>query len=281
MYKHILVPTDGSAVAAAAVDAAVELAEAFGAELHVVHVVEQPGRKSRNEGATEAAAANARAAGVAVTTAVVEETDSIHRTILAHAADHEIDCIVAGTHGRTGLSRLLLGSITELLLRESPIPVFTVHEETVVTAPFERILVPTDGSDCAEAAADEAIDLAQWSGASIHVVHILDIGVAGANIGALLTSLQGAGEQAIATVVERAQDAGISPVESTIVRGIPYWSIVGYVDDHGVDCVVMGTHGRTGYERHFLGSVTERVARLADVPVLTVRCPEVSIRQNT
>ena len=274
MYERILVPTDGSAVASAAVDAAVELAEAFGAELHAVHVLEQPGRKARSEGVTETAAAKAEAAGLEVTTAVVEQADTIHRTVLAYAADHEIDCILAGTHGRTGLGRLVMGSIAEQLLRESPIPVFTVHEETVVDPPFERILVPTDGSDCADAAAEEAIKLTRWSGAKMHVVHVLDIGVVGANIGALLTTLQNAGADTIQAVVDRAHEEGVSNVESTIIRGIPYWSILGYAEDHEMDCVVMGTHGRTGFERYFLGSVTERVARLADVPVLTVRGPE-------
>jgi nucleotide-binding universal stress UspA family protein len=58
-----------------------------------------------------------------------------------------------------------------------------------------------------------------------------------------------------------------------VLRGIPYWSILEYAEEMDVDCIVMGTHGRTGFERYFLGSVTERVARLADVPVLTVKGP--------
>lgn len=274
LYERILVPTDGSAASEAAVEAGVELADAFGADLFVVHVLVEPSNRASSDAVTESAAAKATAAGVEVTTAEINQTDTIHGTILAYAADHEIDCIVAGTHGRTGIGRLVMGSIAELLLRESTLPVLTVHKATVVTGSFDRILVPTDGSECAEAAAQEAIKLAQWSGAGLHVINVLDVGVAGANIGALLNTLRGVGEEAIQRVVDQAQEAGISPIESTIIRGIPYWSIVGYIDDHDIDCVVMGTHGRTGFERYFLGSVTERVARLADIPVLTIRGPE-------
>lgn len=287
MYDQLLIPTDGSTVAEAAVDAAVSLADAFDATLHVVHVLNPDGlrlvgdsapsedAKSHGRRVTESAAKTARNADIEATTAVLEGTEPVHRTILDYAEQEDVDCIVMGTHGRTGLGRLVMGSITELLLRESPVPVFTVHEDTVVDPAFETVLVPTDGSDCAEMAGEEAVELAQWSGAALHTIYVIDIGIVGANanIGIILESIQETGEDATREIVDRAVEAGIHEVKSAVLRGIPYWSILEYAEQKDVDCIVMGTHGRTGFERYFLGSVTERVARLADVPVLTVKGP--------
>lgn len=288
MYERLLVPTDGSDVATAAVDAAVSLADTFGASLHVVHVLDPDGMRLVGDSApsediqrhgrqvTDAGAKTAENAGIEATTAVLEGSGAVHRTILDYAENEDVDCIVMGTHGRTGLGRLVLGSITELLLRQSPVPVFTVHEDTEFDPEFESVLVPTDGSDCAGVAGEEAIELARWSGAALHTIYVVDIGITGsnANVGMIFESLQATGERATRAVLDRAVEAGIRDVESAVVRGIPYWSIIEYAEKEAVDCIVMGTHGRTGFERYFLGSVTERVARLADVPVLTVRGPD-------
>jgi len=287
MFDRLLVPVDGSDVSTAAVDAAVRLADVFGAPLHVVHVLEPEGSRlvgdsipsedadRHGQQVTAAAARRADEAGVDVTTAVLDESEPVHRAVLEYAEQQDVDCIVMGTHGRTGIGRLVLGSVTELLLRESPIPVFTIHEDTVVEPPFESILAPTDGSECAAVAATVAVDLAKWSGATLHTVYIVDVGIAGTNtnVGIIVDSLQEVGERATTGIVDRAVEAAVDGVESAVVHGVPYWSILEYAEQEAVDCIVMGTHGRTGFERYFLGSVTERIARLADVPVLSVKGP--------
>lgn len=285
MYDRILLPTDGSAVAEAATDAALALAERFGADLHVVHVLEfgdlPPGIEDTDEGelahggeaVTAAAAERARDAGLDVTTAVLEDAEATHRALLDYADEHGIDCIVMGTYGRSGLDRFVLGSVTEQTLRESPIPVLTVHEETVVDTDFDAILVPTDGSECAMAAAEEAIELAAATGAALHVVNVVDPGAVGTegDVGMLLDALQQAGERAIEAVVDRAREAGVSTIEGSALSGTAYRAIVDYAEESEIDCIVMGTHGRTGIRRFLLGSVTERVVRLSDVPVLAVK----------
>jgi nucleotide-binding universal stress UspA family protein len=63
-------------------------------------------------------------------------------------------------------------------------------------------------------------------------------------------------------------------VVTAVATGTPHTEILEYADEHDVDLVVMGTHGRTGVERHLLGSVTEKVVRMADAPVVTVRADE-------
>jgi len=285
MYDRLLVPTDGSTVADAAGETAVALARRFDAELHVLHVREPTERPvgagdapstdatEHGDEATESVSEMAADAGVETRTATLEKRETIHRTILQYAEENDIDCVVMGTHGRTGLDRFVLGSVAELTLRESSIPVMTVHEDTVVDTAFDDVLVPTDGSSCAAAAADHAIDLARSTGATLHVVNVVDLGVVwgGANVATVLDTLEAAGEQALDDVRTRAKAADVTAIEGAVLSGIPYRAIAEYAEESDVDCIVMGTHGRTGLNRYLLGSVTERVVRLSDVPVLSIR----------
>lgn len=270
MYDTILVPTGGSDVTDVAATQAVVLAERFGADVHALHVREE-GADMAGEEATAAVAERVRAVGLDATTAVVDAEGAIHRTILGYATDHDADCIVMGTHGRTGLGQHLLGSVAERTLRESPVPVTTVHGETVVDDDLDAVLVPTDGSDCSEVAAAHAVDLAAATGATLHVVHVVDLGVFPSDeSGALLEALERAGQRALESVIDRADAAGVSSIQASVLNGSPYRAIVAYVEDEGIDLIVMGTHGRTGFDRYLLGSVTERVVRLSDRPVLSI-----------
>lgn len=285
MYERILVPTDGSDVAGAAADAAIALAQRFDAALYAIHVPElednPPGpgddgdepRVPRGERALNTIAERAADAGIEATTAIVDAAAPVHRIVLAYVDEHDVDCIVMGTYGRTGLDRFVLGSVAERTVRESPVPVVTVHEGTVLTPDFDAILVPTDGSDSARAAVDHAIELAGATGATLHIVHVVDLGVVWdeAGAGRVLEALEEAGQSALETALDSAKGTDVSTVEAAVLSGAPHRAIVEYAHDHDVDCIVMGTHGRTGIERYFLGSVTERVVRLADVPVITVK----------
>ncbi|WP_049936689.1 universal stress protein [Haloplanus natans] len=269
MYDTILVPTDGSDVAVAAADAAVTLARRFDAAVHALYVRESD--DDEGERTTTAVADRAAAAGVTATTAVVDAETAVYEHILEYAGDHDADCIVMGTHGRTGLGRFVLGSVAERTLRESPVPVLTVHEGTVVDRDLDAVLVPTDGSDCAEAAAAHAVEFALATGAALHVVHVVDAGAIPADgSGAVLDELQQAGQDALDSVVDRAEGADVSTIRASVLTGAPYRAIVDYADAEDVDLVVMGTHGRTGVDRYLLGSVAERVVRLCDRPVLTL-----------
>jgi nucleotide-binding universal stress UspA family protein len=270
VYDTILVPTDGTAAAATAADVATALARRFDATIRALHVRES-GTEGEGERATTAVADRGATAGVAVTTAVVDAAGPIHECVLADATDHGVDCVVMGTHGRTGLHRFVLGSVAERTLRESPVPVLTVHEETAVADGIDSVLVPTDGSDCAEAAAAHAVDLAAATGAALHVVHVVDAGALPADgSGAVLEALRQAGRDALDSVVDRASEADLSTVRASVLTGAPYRAIADYADAERVDLVVQGTHGRTGFDRYLLGSVAERVVRLCDRPVLTL-----------
>lgn len=141
MYDRILVPTDGSPAANLAVDTAVDLAVTHDAAIHAIHVLQtervagMPLETTwvgvtevvREEGNAALAGVREQAedAGVPVETTILEGNPS--REIVRAASEGDYDLLVMGTSGRVGLDRLLLGSVTERVVRRSPIPVLTVR----------------------------------------------------------------------------------------------------------------------------------------------------------
>ncbi|RBI60603.1 universal stress protein [halophilic archaeon] len=146
---------------------------------------------------------------------------------------------------------------------------------------FDQILIPTDGSDPAKPAVEMALDLAEAHDAALHVLFIVDqpVSVSGmgegfAGLDDLLDALEERGHQATKAIVEQAQERNIETT-AAVRRGNPHDDILTYTNEHDIDVIVMGTHGRTGVKRALLGSVTENVVRHSEIPVLTVhREPE-------
>ncbi|MFC7177608.1 universal stress protein [Halosegnis marinus] len=137
---------------------------------------------------------------------------------------------------------------------------------------YDTILVPTDGSEVAVRAAREAFDLARATGATVHVVFVVDESassflLSGDSMAQVLDALEAEGESAVERALAAAGDV---PTETTVVRGMKVSeAIEEYVDRHGIDLVVMGTRGRHGVD-HLLGSTTERVLANVGVPTLVV-----------
>lgn len=146
---------------------------------------------------------------------------------------------------------------------------------------FDRILIPTDGSDPAKSAVETALGLAETHGATLHVLFIVDqpttvsgMGEGFSGLDDLLDALEEEGKQATEAIVEQASERDIETT-AAVRRGNPHEDILGYANDQDIDVIVMGTHGRTGVKRALLGSVTEDVVRHSEIPVLTVhREPE-------
>jgi nucleotide-binding universal stress UspA family protein len=94
------------------------------------------------------------------------------------------------------------------------------------------------------------------------------------NAGVVSDSPEEAGRRAFDEVIEKAEAAGVSTDEASVVNGAPHRAVVNDATERTIDLIIMGTHGRTGVDRVLLGSVTERVVRLSDVPVLTTGADE-------
>ncbi|WP_415381154.1 universal stress protein [Halosimplex sp. TS25] len=297
MYESILVPTDGSDTAELAADHALALADAFDATVHVLGVVDVEGEAGpfdvggvddefvgRLEADAEAAVDSVVDAvgDRPVETAVVDGDPA--DAIVDYAAEEGVDLVAMGTHGRTGLDRVVTGSTSAQVVRESPVPVVTVRDvDGSLSTEYDDVLIPTDGSPAAEVAVDHGIAVADAFDATVHAVYVIDTmalaggadttmagGGGGVATGDLLEPLVSSGEDATEGIAERAHDAGLDAT-TQVVEGSPGSALVEYVDTESIDFVTMGTHGRTGLDRVLLGSTTERMMRHASAPVLSVR----------
>lgn len=137
---------------------------------------------------------------------------------------------------------------------------------------YDTLLFPTDGSDGADVALDHATDIATRYDATLHVLYVASTNRDSVSTvgGDVVDALEEEGESVVDDVVSRAEEAGVEAV-GEVMQGDPYRTILDYIDERGVDLVVMPTHGRRGIDRILLGSVTEKVVRASSAPVLTVR----------
>lgn len=289
MYETILVPTDGSDHSVRAAEHASQLAEAFDATVHVVHVVDVEtlagpfSAGGVDESYVEQLKADGQDALDAVETALPTddvETAQIEGSpaaaILQYADEHAVGAIAMGTHGRTGIERYVLGSVTEEVIRSVGMPVLTARATAAsrVADGYESVLVPTDGSEYAAEAYEPGIAMARTFGARLHAVNVVDVTDIAPSpdaepAGSVLDSFETAGETATGEIATAASEAGLEAV-TAVREGTPARSLLEYVADQGIDLIVMGTAGRTGPSRYLLGSTTERIIRHADVPVVAV-----------
>ncbi|MFC6786168.1 universal stress protein [Halobaculum halobium] len=292
-FTEIVVATDGSDPADAAVETGLALSGALGARLHACTVVDpfatgqrvtdlRAAREDADDRVT-AIAELARDAGIDAEPVVREGTP--HRELSAYLNDAGADLLVIGTHGRGGARRALLGSVAEKLVRTVDVPVLVVHggdlpgEDGPRWSADAEILLATDGSDAAATAERTGVALAGALGAHLSAVSVVNEAGAVANVGGgLLTdetvsavrrALDERASDAVDAVVARARETGID-ADGEVIGGEPSRAICGYASDAGADVIVVGTHGRGGIRRVVLGSVAERVIRGADRPVLVV-----------
>ncbi|SIS12417.1 universal stress protein [Natronorubrum thiooxidans] len=145
---------------------------------------------------------------------------------------------------------------------------------------FETILIPTDGSEHAEDAAETAIELATVHDATVHVVCVADTGPLGdlrlpGDAASAEDAMRGRAQEHVDAVVGRAEAAGLD-VTGTVLEGPPEHELLEYADDVGVDLVVMATRGRGGVQRMALGSVTDHIVRFGDIPVFVANADDES-----
>ncbi|MFB6071905.1 MAG: universal stress protein [Halobacterium sp.] len=287
MFDAILFPTDGSDGADAGLDFALDVADAHGATPHLVSVADTSrSAVERTPDVTETlernaervvsrAAQRARERAVDATTEVRQGTP--HREICDYAASAGVDAILMSTRGRRGLERFLLGSTTERVVRRSEVPVLTLRPDDGAHYPFESVLVATDGSDCADAALDRGVAVADAEGAALHLLSVVDVTSLGADVRSdiAVDALESGANAILDDAAARANGAGVDPATREVAFGSSiHRAILDYVDECDADLVVVGTHGRTGFDRYVLGSVAEYLVRTSPVPVLTVRAPE-------
>jgi nucleotide-binding universal stress UspA family protein len=288
MYDNILLPFDGSDGAARVLHHAAEVAHWADATIralyvadtnrdsvtvvegHTIDVLEREGR-----GIVEEAAKTMETLGVSYRTDVVQGNPA--PTIVEYAEKYDQDLIVMPTHGREGVSRYLVGSVSEKVVRLSSVPVLSVRmqPDEMLTFPYETVLVPTDGSDAATHAANHLLELAVALDATVHVLSVVDDSALGRDVQSTIAGQESeqAATGAVETVVSAAETRGITDVVQHVEHGRPAEVILDYVEANDVHAVGMGTTGRRGTDRILLGSVAEKTVRSAPVPVMTVAKP--------
>jgi nucleotide-binding universal stress UspA family protein len=193
---------------------------------------------------------------------------------------------VLGTHGRSGFERLVLGSVTERVLRKAPCPVLSVPRQVdaaaQVTPQFKRILCPVDFSECSMRALDYAVSLAQEADACLTVQHVFDLeGTMSEHWRDRLTPPSLRQELEMLEDERRERLARALPesvstycdVETVMTSGTPYREILRLAGEKQSDLIVLGVHGRGAADLLFFGSTTNQVVRQAACPVLTIREP--------
>jgi nucleotide-binding universal stress UspA family protein len=210
--------------------------------------------------------------------------------ILNQAAELNAALLVMGTHGRSGFERLLLGSVTEKVLRKASCPVLTVprrHPDAVPATPvlFKQILCPVDFSDCSMQALNYAMSLAQEADAHLTVLHVMAHELAVTEDPYMAMTIND--PQRVADFRRRREDAArqrlndavpetvaaYCHVETMVASGKPSREILRIAAEQQADLIVVGVHGRGVADLMFFGSTTNHVVREATCPVLTVRRP--------
>jgi nucleotide-binding universal stress UspA family protein len=207
--------------------------------------------------------------------AIVDEGHAAAR-ILEHARSGQADLVVMGSHGLSGFDRLVLGSITEKVLRKAACPVMTVPPalQAPATLTFSRILCPVDFSDSAQAALCVACSVADE--ASVTILHVFDWPT---DDEALFERVvvpeyrhiveQDARERLDALARKHTRN-GATP-RTRVAHGKPYREILRVAEDEQADLIVMGVRGRNPIDLALFGSTTNQVVRRAACPVLTSR----------
>lgn len=309
-FDHLLVPTDFSASADAALNHAVTMADRFQATLHLLHVVNDPGTGLYGLGDAKAqidrlkARAESQAqqrlqdivrdtSAVDIHTSVPQRVDlSVADAIQEYVGTRGIDLVVMGTHGRGGLGQLVLGSVANTLIRRSTCPVMTVRERDEVSESspevnYKNLLAPIDFSDHSHTALRLSKELTGRYGATQHLLFVAerrvlptfsDTGIPGVGVVEMDPDIVSNAEVALE---ELNDEVGGPDVESEyhVREGDVAQDIVDFAETNEVDLIVMATRGLTGIDRFVLGSNTERVVRTAPCPVLTV--PTTSDEQDS
>lgn len=266
--EKILLATDGSEFSSGAVSEAINLAVKCSSRITAIAVVEaneeyaseapQLIEKAETE-AVEILASlkeQAVAAGADCDTAV-HTGDSPYRIIVDEAEKNGSELIVMGRRGRSGIAKVAMGSVTARVIGHAPCDVLVVPR--VGAGDYRKILVATDGSPHGEAAAAEAIKIAQKIEGSLMAISV-----------AHSETKVNEAEQAVLKVRQMAEAEGIF-CETLVSTGKNYIEIVEKAKEKNTSLIVVGCHGRTGLGRLLMGSVTERVVGLAPCAVLVTR----------
>ena len=317
MYKRIVVPLDGSGLSLQVVPYARLIAKSTGARITLLEVLEpaqQPaaaaavgagvissaleqasiisperwgdlraGLADEARGRLEAAAIPLREEGIEVDVDVLEGSAA---SMIVFEGERDPDTLIAiSTHGRSGIGRWVMGSVTDKVVRHAKVPTLVIRSRAVAAAAEVRlssVVLPLDGSELSEQAIPHAVSMAEALGVGITILRSISPSAYGfgyadyyaPQIYADVTADVDAGVRSyLVRTAERLRKLGVSYVDTHAAGGYPSDAIVDEVGEDGSKLVVMSSHGRSGVGRWVLGSVADRVATHSAGPVLIAPPP--------
>jgi uncharacterized protein len=250
--QTLLVCADGSPFCQGAINAALELSDLAGGNVFLVEVRSRGREAEPRSLPTLPPDVNAQALQYQL-----RFGSPVHEEILAVAAAVHADWIVMGRHGVTGISRLLMGSVTARVIGYSPVNVLVVPREA--TLQLKRIMVASDGSQYSDAAWEEALALTKVTGGNLVAVTAARDEKRAIDAKLLLQHLEAS-----------ASRSGVL-LETYLIKGWAFEAILAAAKEHRADLIILGSHGRTGLKKLLMGSVAERVIGQAECPVLVVK----------
>lgn len=260
----VLVPYDGAELSEQAAITAIELLAQHRLDILVLRVVPDQTHVAEARASLEAAAARIGESPAAVTPILA--IGSPAELIVECADQHGADLIAMSTHGRSTLVRMFVGSVTDRVIRTSPVPVLVLHPPSMsidrLTPPTGRklrVLAPYDGSRFAEEAIQMAASLLRPELIEISLLTVLT-----------MSTLQPTATELIEQLVARLRERGVT-TSAQIVRGDVVPQITQIATDGAYDLIVMSTHGHGLLTRALVGSATDAVVREAAVPVLVIQ----------
>jgi nucleotide-binding universal stress UspA family protein len=296
MFKHLLVPLDGSSLAESALPVAAFLAEKIAAKVTLLHVVEkdaphevhgQHHLRSPGEAIAYLNKVSERwfPKGVGVDCHVhTAETTNVAESINAHRNELGHDLIVMCTHGRGRALHLILGSMAQKIITMGPVPVLITHpEEKGERRGFScgSILVPLDTDPAHAQAMPVAKELARACGATLHLAMVVpSFGTLSGKMVAPSRLLPGTTSKMLDMQVQNAEEYLQAQGESLrgqgvearpyVLRGDPAEVIVDFARQLAADFIVLATHGKSGLEAFWEGSVAHRICSRSSIPLLLI-----------
>jgi nucleotide-binding universal stress UspA family protein len=281
MFKHFLIPIVPEPCSENAARMGLEFAKAMKARVTFAYVMSKMDTTTYGHGVLKTWSNHALEYGVLSDEMLIGGMDGhIGDVIVKETLQKDYDLIVMGTHARSGLNRLLMGSVTERVVRTTKIPVLVSRAENTI-GKFQRILVPIDTEPNSQLALLEAKKLALELQAKLHIVHVIPAVPVplGDPVGAftafdyagLAKSFEEAGQKAVNDAMEASKE--LQPTRTLLFANTERIEnlLVQSAKDAHADLIVMSTHARSGFDRLLLGSVAEGVVHRSSVPVLLLR----------
>lgn len=294
--KKIMATTDFSEFSRLAIEYAQVLAQEFRAALSLVNVVAPPVKLAGTDSLVLARSDDqiykiekrhlsklaVKLSGKGKPIKPISRYGKAVKEISEAAKEEGVDLIVTGTHGYTGLRRVLIGSTAEGVVRHAPCPVITVPAECAEkfsgkrwAARIHKIVVPIDFSETSLKALPYALEFAKRFRAEVLLVHVIEpMGAYGAfdylPTPDVETEMKRGAEELLCRVQREAFPERME-TEVMIRFGVPFQEITRAVNLSEADLIILTTHGLTGFSHALMGSTAERVVRHASCPVLVVR----------